>query len=470
MRILFLVRQLGYLSHFADVVSELAQRGHTVRVAVPSDEPARLPKGLIGHSSVSGTAGPARRRDQWGDLVEVVRSLRSYTRYWHPLLQSASKARSRSFRKLATELSAKDRMHLKSRCPHCQEWIRDEDLAGLVKAAVNGQGSRLGLLGEMIERSIPSDPSIEQFLRKERPDVMVVTPLVRLQSPLPDYVKSARNLRIPTVSPIWSWDNLSNKGLMHEAPDRVLVWNETQRREATDLHGVPKNRVEVTGAPRFDRFLRMTATQTREQFCRAFTCDPLQDIIAYLGSSKWIAPDEIAFVRCWVESLRGSGHHALMKATILLRPHPQQRDDWRHASFAGLGNVSVFDSEYVNASQQMFNGLHHASAAVGLNTSASIEAAITGTPGFTILAPEFQAGQSDTLHFHYLLEGNGGCVRQASTLEEHTAQLRALLSGEPEAVRDRTTGFVTDFVKGGHTSGTATARTVRAIEAAAGAL
>ena len=164
MRILFLVRQLGYLSHFADVVSELAQRGHTVRVAVPSDEPARLPKSLIGHPSVSETAGPARRRDQWGDLVEVVRSLRSYTRYWHPLLQSASKARSRSFRKLATELSAKGRMHLKSRCPHCQEWIRDEDLAELVKAAVNGQGSRLGLLGEMIERSIPMYHQIQSAI------------------------------------------------------------------------------------------------------------------------------------------------------------------------------------------------------------------------------------------------------------------------------------------------------------------
>ena len=46
--------------------------------------------------------------------------------------------------------------------------------------------------------------------------------------------------------------------------------------------------------------------------------------------------------------------------------------------------------------------MYHASATVGLNTSAMIEAAIVGRPVHTILVPEFQHSQEGTLHFRYL--------------------------------------------------------------------
>ena len=45
-------------------------------------------------------------------------------------------------------------------------------------------------------------------------------------------VKSAKAIGVPVVFPVFSWDNLSTKGLIHVQPDRVLVWNEHQKREA----------------------------------------------------------------------------------------------------------------------------------------------------------------------------------------------------------------------------------------------
>src|SRR5574339_1205243 len=109
----------------------------------------------------------------------------------------------------------------------------------------------------LMESTIHSDADIDAFIRAERPDVVLVTPLINFGSYQADYVKSAQALGIPVGFPVFSWDNLSNKGLIHVAPDRVFVWNDRQRIEAVKMHGVPAERVVVTGAPRFDEFFRM---------------------------------------------------------------------------------------------------------------------------------------------------------------------------------------------------------------------
>jgi hypothetical protein len=83
------------------------------------------------------------------------------------------------------------------------------------------------------------------------------TPLVDYGSYQTDYVKSAHRVGVPVVFAPFSWDNLTNRGLIRVEPDRVLVWNDIQKKEATELHGVSPERVVVTGAPRFDEFFEM---------------------------------------------------------------------------------------------------------------------------------------------------------------------------------------------------------------------
>ena len=468
MRILFVVKQKGVLRHFEEVLLTLADRGHRVRIASPDDDPVRLPEAFGRCSRISDTVCPSTRSDQWGEVIGILRAGRSYARYWNPVFHNASKLRIRAFRKLAPELSAEGNTHLKTRCPKCQAILRNEEMTEIVRAIGQGQSSRLHRFAQLVEAGVPSDPVIEDFLRRERPDLVVVTPLVNHRSFQPDYVKSAQALGIPTVAPIFSWDNLTNKGLMHVIPDRVLVWNETQRREAIELHDVPANRIEVTGAPRFDPFLRMTATVNREAFCEANGFDPTQPVLVYLGSSKFVAPDEIRFVQRWLEALRNCGNRSLATAGIVLRPHPRQGKEWLAADLSQSERVAVSVSDYQNADQQLFNCLHHAAAAVGINTSAALEAALTETPVFTVQAEEFREGQAGTLHFHYLLEDNGGCVKVADSFDAHARQLGALLAGDPEATRNRTASFVASFIQGGLTGELPTQRTVRALETVGG--
>ena len=84
--------------------------------------------------------------------------------------------------------------------------------------------------------------------------MVLITPLVDLGSPQLDHFAAARRLGLRTVLPVGSWDHLSSKSLLRAIPDRVIVWNDTQRAEAIELHGVPADRVVVTGAQCYDQW------------------------------------------------------------------------------------------------------------------------------------------------------------------------------------------------------------------------
>ena len=105
------------------------------------------------------------------------------------------------------------------------------------------------------ERAIPRSAAIDAFLREQQPDVVLFTPLIGVvASPQLDCLQSARALGYPTALCVWSWDHLSSKAILRTVPDRVFVWNDTQREEAVTLHGVPPERVVVTGAQCFDQW------------------------------------------------------------------------------------------------------------------------------------------------------------------------------------------------------------------------
>ena len=82
-------------------------------------------------------------------------------------------------------------------------------------------------------------------LTDEAPDVLLVSPLVRFGSEQSDWVKSAKALGIPVGFPVFSWDNLTTKGVIHVEPDRIFVWNAVQKREATEYYGIAPEKIVV---------------------------------------------------------------------------------------------------------------------------------------------------------------------------------------------------------------------------------
>jgi hypothetical protein len=244
-------------------------------------------------------------------------------------------------------------------------------------------------------------------------------------------------------------------------PDRVLVWNGTQRDEAVTLHGIPADRVIVTGAQCFDQWFDRPPSRDRSALCRDAGLPDDRPYVLYVCSALLRgSPPEAAFVRRWIAALRASPDAALRDAAVLVRPHPQRLAEWDGVDLTGLGPAALWGANPVDARSRAdyFDSIYHARAVVGLNTSALIEAAVVDRPVHTLLLPEFRASQEGTLHFRYLLDGERGFLRVARSLGEHVDQLAATWR-RPLEPRNR--AFVDHFVR---PHGAATPQVADAVE------
>jgi FkbM family methyltransferase len=319
--------------------------------------------------------------------------------------------------------------------------------------------------------AIPRDPVIDRFIRESNADIVIVTPLIEPGSPQVDYVTSARAQGIPTALCVASWDNLTNKGLIHEAVDLVAVWNDAMKDEAARFHGVAPDRVAVTGAAAFDHWFDWRPSTTREAFCARVGLRADRPYLLYLCSSRFVAPDEVPFVRRWVEHIRQSTG-TVREAGVLVRPHPQNADQWRDVDFGASTNVAVWPRSGAAPADavtrnEYFDSIYHSAVVVGVNTTAQIESAIVGRRVFTVLVPEFRNTQEGTLHFRHLREVNGGLVHVAQDLDEHVTQLENAVQ-QTAANDERCRRFVEAFVRPHGVNNAATPRLVEALEGLAG--
>ena len=451
MKILFYVSHFGFLRNFEPALRLLAQRGHTIHLL--ADRQDRLGGSRTIDNLTAAVPGaftssyvPSRKGDPFHLLSLKLRLSLDYWRYLEPRYERAASLRARAARQ-APEAAV--------------------TIAGLPLA-----GSRVGLAvlraaARRAERALPAGRVPEAALDELRPDVLLVTPLLYFGSPQVDFVRAARDRGIPVCHCVGSWDHLTTKGMIHEIPDRMTVWNEMQRREAHEIHGVPTDTVTVTGAQAYDHWFTQQPSTSREAFSAKVGLPAEGPILLYLCSSPFIAPHEVPFVRRWIAALRGAGDPRLRDVNVLIRPHPQNAEQWRDVQIDDP-RVAIYPRAGANpvdsdARAEYFDSMFHAVAVVGINTSAQIESGIVGRPVCAIQAEDFAGTQEGTLHFQHLKEVNGGLLHLAPTFEAHLAQLAPILS-DPRTYAARSRAFVEAFVRPNGMAAPAAEHFVAAIE------
>lgn len=342
-------------------------------------------------------------------------------------------------------------------------WLRsralDEAPSGVGRAArivfSTGLSTLVLRLLVAVDRALPPARWATRLLERERPDAVVVSPLLWWGSLQVDVVKAAAARGVPTAAWIPSWDNLTTKGLLRVVPDRVFVWNDLQREELERYHDVAPARAAVTGAQTFDRWFRPGADiLSREAFCRRHDLDSTRPFFLYLGSSKHIAPDEHEFFERWLDAIRSSGDVRVRTAGVLARPHPSTAggvESWFVRGYEERG-VSLWrpspEASYDGAVDADYrDAFVHAAAAVGINTSAMVEAGIFGLPVCAPLLPELAQRQRGTPHFRLLERAGGAILRLAPTLEVHLADLARCAAGEGGPSPERAASFVARFIR-----------------------
>jgi hypothetical protein len=443
-KLLFVARHFTYFRNFDGVVRRLAERGHRIHLAAERDE-AQGGRELVDRLAAASplvTFGevPPRADRRWFAIATSIRRSLDYLRYASPLYDEAPKIRERA-------------------------WERTPRLAVAVARWPGRRFVERGL--DAMDRAIPTDAAIDRWLAEQQPDLVLLSPLIELGSPQLDLLKSAQQRRLRTALAVWSWDHLTSKARLRQCPDRVLVWNETQRNEAIVLHGVPAERIVVTGAQCFDHWFDRRPSRTREQFCRDVGLDPSRPFVLYVCSALFRgSPSEAAFVCRWAEHLRRSASPLVNGAGILVRPHPQRMYEWDGIRLpdgvAFRGGHPIDEA----GRDEYFDALYHAAAVVGLNTSALIEGAIVDRPVLTLLLPEFRENQTGTLHFRYLLDGPDAVLHAATDLDSHVKQLDAALAGR---LPNRNAVFVRRFIRPHGLDGAASPAFVEALESQAAA-
>jgi hypothetical protein len=442
MRILFFVDRQK-VRRFDSVIRDLARRGHRVvvcqrdsgiklsserekRLQVEGEEAPKLPASVAGLDGAEALGYPPFSDVDRAYALSVLRLLRNYLWFLDPPQSASGFNRDRVQHRLAGLLGS-------GTGPEALGSLGELGLANLRRVVAD------------LEAAVPADPAVVDFVRRHEPDAVLVSPLIPFYSPQTEVVKAARELGVPSGLLVFSWDNLSNKGTIHAMPDRVFVWNEVQRQEAIEMHGVVPENVIATGAPRLDAFFAMRPSADRDSFLRERGLDPERPMILYVASSGTVCKREPAVVEAWLDAVRSASDSVLREANVLVRPYPatKVRERWEAWTPRHPGVVLDLRPES-EGYQGLYDHLHHAAAVVGLNTSAQVEASVLARPVYTFAAGEVAPGQEQTLHFQYLLAEHGGVVRYAASLEEHTVQLARGLAGEyePEAIRRFAEGFL----------------------------
>ena len=446
-RVVFSLLHDGYLRHYAEPIRLLAERGHSIHISLYRHQEDLYKTPLLEEllQLPTVTAGPMPRRPQndgWRAIAWLVRVLVDVLRYADPRFDTAPALRERVGAKVRERIR-------KSQTDPLTRWLTTRALSYIGSRPNPASARRQIAFLRRVEEAIPTSREIDELLLQYRATAVIASPVVEIGSPQVEFIKSARKLSIPSAVAVASWDNLTSKGLLRVAPDRVIVWNEIQRRELEEMHGIPGDRVVVTGAQKFDRWFERSATTGYEEFATRVGIDPERPFLLYLCSSSFIAPDELSFVRRWLDALRQSGDPALESIGAVIRPHPQNTAQWADPDLSPFENVVVWPRggqhpDVGDAEAVFFDSMAHSTAVVGINTSAQIDAAIVGKPVFTVRA--FAQSQDGTLHFHYLLRENGGFVRDASGLDEHVAQMRDVLA-DPAGSETEIGSFVSSFVR-----------------------
>jgi len=431
-KILFFARHYSYLRLFESSIAELARRGHALHLSADREEAMggrRMVERLAEqYPDITLGTTPGRAPDAWSEFARRLRLGIDYVRYLDP-------------RYAAT--------------PHLKARARDRAPRSVVVIAERlGAGGRqmFARLLRTLERGIPVRRELRDYIATHRPDVVMVTPLIELGSPQMDHLAAAKVLGTRTALPVASWDHLSSKALIRNVPDMILVWNDMQKREAIEMHRIEPDRIVVTGAHPYDQWFSRAPSRRRDSFCSRVGLRADRPFVLYLCSSLFRnTASEPAFVERWVEAIRTSDDPRLKEIGILIRPHPARPEEWKQIDLSGFKNIAFWGEHPVDeeAKNDYFDSMYYSAAVVGLNTSAFLEAAVVGKPVHTVVDEGISKdNQEGTIHFHYLLDVNGGLLRVARSLEEHVRLLAESLApeggGDPKAERF-SEGFIRPF-------------------------
>ncbi|MBN8655572.1 MAG: hypothetical protein J0M11_07540 [Anaerolineae bacterium] len=435
MKVLFVSSSYSNFYAIDDIVRRLFQRGHDVRLILGMDEKATIADDALQHI----------RKDIPGLVIEPLKSRKTmwkFTRLLREVLNYAHVLNNENTRKWDVA-----------------KWFRffPPFLWKIVSTPAGRKSLKKPQVQNFLralEQRIPVDHMIREHIQRHAPDIIIVMPLINPASKETEYLRAARAMGILVLYSMVSWDNISSKGTFHGKPDYSVVWNEPLALELSSMHDIPRERIFITGAPRFDHLIDKVdgRIMPHTEFCRMVGLDEKKEYILYVGSTFLVTndhkknADESVLVLEVADALAKDPR--TKDVNLVLRPHPTNSTFLEKIRAQARPNIIVFphrgeipDTEEKRS--RFHNSLFHSLAVVGVNTTAFLEASALDKPCITIQTQNSVETQM-LLHFHHLADA--GFLETALGVDELVDVVGKIKSGV-DARRDQRREFVKNFLR-----------------------
>jgi hypothetical protein len=162
-----------------------------------------------------------------------------------------------------------------------------------------------------------------QLLREDEPLHLFFTH----QRPpfLAPFLYAAQQLKIPTSTFVFSWDNLASKGRMLGAFDYFLVWSHLMQSELLYFYpNVAKEKVKVVGTPQFEPYVMPKYETTLEDFYSKFRLDVNLKTICYSCADVSIGANDPIVIRAIAQAIQNNA--IKNKVQLIVRTSPAEDD------------------------------------------------------------------------------------------------------------------------------------------------
>jgi len=142
---------------------------------------------------------------------------------------------------------------------------------------------------------------------------------------LAPFLHAAQQLKIPTSTFIFSWDNLASKGRMLGTFDYFLVWSHLMQTELLYFYPrVKKEKIQVVGTPQFEPYVMPKYKMTAEEFYAKFHLDPHLKTICYSCADVSIGSNDPIVIRAIAGAIRNK--EIRDNVQLIVRTSPAEDD------------------------------------------------------------------------------------------------------------------------------------------------
>jgi hypothetical protein len=200
--------------------------------------------------------------------------------------------------------------------------FKTRPLTGFTMEAINrtiGQWSLFRSFYRAFELRVNQSKRIKKLLGELRPDLLVIPNPFGSEAAV--YLLHARELGIPVVCQMLSWDNITSKGTPLLMPDYFISWGPIMSEEMVEWYHFPREKIYECGVPHFDVYTQETRFIPRSVLLKELNLSSNYPYIFYGMVPEYSCPNELDILS-WLAD-RVNRNAFSLPCALVIRPHPQ---------------------------------------------------------------------------------------------------------------------------------------------------